>query len=151
MSCYASHGKKVKACIISAHFFTVCNHWCTSRRFGKLANVCPFCDTNTDDIKHVVICSCSQRVFHKCFGQHDLHLSIENVLLFTDCNSPLSRLCVSYCFLYIYVAFRSFNMCRHGDPLSERLVAHILKILMLHCSSSRNFIRKVRSLRVIFP
>ena len=132
-------------------FFTVCNHWCTSRRFGKLADVCPFCDRDTDDIKHIVICPCFQRAFHKCLGQHDLHLTIENVLLFTRNNSPLSSLCVRYCFLYIYAAFRSFNMCRHGDPLSDRLITHILKLLMLRCNSSRSFIRNVRSLNVHFP
>ena len=39
---YRHFAKHFKPCILFAHIFTVCNHWCTRSRFGLPSNVCPF-------------------------------------------------------------------------------------------------------------
>ena len=147
-SIYKKQGKAVKPCILSAHLFSVCNHWCTKRRFGLPASFCPFgCSDETDNIKHLLVCPCFKRAFLSSVGQNDLQISLGNILLFTgNSNSRLlTPVNIRFVLLYNYVCFRCFNCVRHGQPFGHRMIQHILKRLALHCHGMRKSIAWFRT------
>ena len=149
---YRSRGKLFKCCIISAHLFTILNGWCTPPRFGRSDMLCPYCAFDlAQDIGHLVVCPSLQNCVFKFLNQPSLFLTIEHIVKFRSCNIELGPDSTDLCLLFNYVGFFEYNMSRHGETLSVRLIAHICKRLCLHCPRSRALTRKLKSTKFDFP
>ena len=125
---YLILGKRYKLCFLTAHLRLTCNQWCSSRRFGRPAQQCPFCSSDgIDELEHVLVCE----HFQQCLmGARRIPLC--SIILLDSRDNPNE-----FSFFYSYVAFHAYNMCRHGKRLSRRLLCSIFKRASLHCSRMR--------------
>ena len=142
-------GKRFKPCILSATVFTVLNGWCTNSRFGGDNHNCPFCgETGYAFISHMVVCPQLQNFVLPGLHQSHAFLTAEHIFEMCSGSRDLDQIDVDFIAIYVYIALRVFNSCRHGDSLTQRLVTHLLKRLAFHCQASRYFLQQLYNIRL---
>ena len=141
-------GRKFKPCVLSAYVITLLNGWCCSGRFGLERDFCRFCgEPGYDHIGHVLTCPALQNIVLSALNQGSLFITTENIFLLVSQGGELG--CfespgIDFVALYIYLAYRVFNACCHGEAPSKRLVVHFTKTLAMHCPAARSLIRWLR-------
>ena len=112
---------------IFTHLRTVCNHWCTHSRFGVKDRQCLFgCGHFTDQIAHSCTCPAFWHLFCSIFAFESPPICVNTVLLLQSdwISNDFDRIC--FVKLGLHTCFLAYNSCRHGVPLSRRLVLNKL-------------------------
>ena len=113
---------------ISAHLRTVCNQWCSRRRFGCHAVSCLFkCGGGDDSIGHSLTCKKFAQLACAKLKLDERFVNMETLLLFRPDGDLVNWYLQREILRYVYACFSSFNFCRHGKPLNKRLVDFVLK------------------------
>jgi len=107
---------------ISCHLRTICNQWCSRRRFGGRTGKCVFqCANGDDDIDHSITCPLFSALAVKKLRLRDELISLEPLLLFSLGSTPLADSDQRKILVYVHLCFNAYNMCRHGKKFSGRL------------------------------
>ena len=137
-----SHNKtRLGPKVISTHFRTLCNHWCSRSRFGLDSGICPFCCRECDDsLAHCLMCPIFRSVYKRVLYMPLSLQSLESLLLFMHEDHPLSTQDCSRAIFDVYVFFISFNACRNGKNFELRLMRFIIKHLLVKKPRLRAFL-----------
>ena len=140
LGCYVALAKKFKPNVISTHLRTICNQWCTSRRFQSRNIPCPFgCGSGEDKIEHCLTCPTLQGMIHSYFGYELLHFdNLDIVTLGSLTDHPKAP--IEYLVLYNHFAYLMYNTIKHGGLCNTRQFIRILKTVSEHCPHSRSLV-----------
>ena len=124
---------------ISTHLRTICNQWCSSRRFGMAPGSCPFgCAEGDDSIAHCLLCPHFEAISRRVIVI-PRRLSLAALLLFEHDGCELDDLECSQCLFYVYICFCAFNSCKHGRKCNLRLIQFIAKHTFIRSNLKRSF------------
>ena len=109
------------------HLRTVCNHWCTHSRFGVKRHLCLFgCGHHTDQVAHSSSCPAFWRILCGIVGFDMPLIDIDAIHLLHSSWIGSSNDIRAFVLLGTHICFITYNSCRHGMPISRRLVTHNL-------------------------
>ncbi len=124
------------------HVFATLNGWTTGSRFSDVNLCCKFCPYDiSGGVNHLIICHSLQNFILRSLRQSHIFIAVENIFLFRNSSGTLPLLSQYSIGVYTYLAFCTYNIVRHGTPLSDRLITHLLNRLCFHCNDARSFIR----------
>jgi len=127
LECYKKSSDVIGFAPVLTHLRTVCNHWCTHSRFGNKTRSCLFgCGHPNDQVAHSASCDAFWRIYCGIFNFRSPSFCKHSVLLFQSdwIRDDIDRIC--FILLGLHTCFLAYNACRHGQPLSRRLVVHKL-------------------------
>jgi hypothetical protein len=149
LALYSKLCKTFKRNLVANHLRSVCNQWCTSRRFQSRSRPCVFfCGGGEDSIEHCLSCPRLQALFHDYFafaGQKFNTLDIITLSLSNPDTSPSDE----YLLVFNQIAYLMYNSCRHGGLCNTRHLTRTLKTMAQHCPSVRHLIYRWRQKRSV--
>ena len=100
--------------------------WCTHSRFGVKRHLCLFgCGHHTDQVAHSSSCPAFWRILCGIVGFDMPLIDIDAILLLHSSWIGSSNDIRAFVLLGTHICFIT-NSCRHGMPISRRLVTHNL-------------------------
>ena len=135
---------------VLSHIRALCNHWCTSSRFGRHPTHCHFgCGHNTDRISHTICCLKFWQLFAGVCKVCDFVMEEDSVLL-PSILAPVDHTLAHFILLGSHICFLCFNHCRYHGSLNARSVAHHLSIYTRSHQQAALFVARLRRRGSIF-
>ena len=133
--------RKIGPKFVSSHVRTICNHWCTRRRFGIDKGRCVFgCGFGDDCISHSLTCPSFCTIASKSVRFDSKYISLVPLLLFHTNDGVVEPFIQAKILIYVHVCFMAHNMCRHGKTMGFNMVRFLLKHLVLRKPGIRKYI-----------
>ena len=124
------------------HLRAVCNAWCTNSRFGRKDQSCLFgCGFQSDRVSHTAVCPKFLEMFFNTCGIRFETIDFEDLALLCGPWIDHSSHRAKFVILATHICFLCFNSCRHGVPLSRRLILHKLYTYTRNHTKAASFVR----------
>lgn len=104
-----------KPCIVFCFLKWLANAICTTARFHKTIEECPFCGTFCGDhIEHLSLCQWGFEVSNRFWGT-GLTYSRYTILTLHEAAGPMDDGCIDRLVMHLFLVLKAYYCCKHGS------------------------------------